>query len=138
ERAFFLKAIASILKDRKVELGELMALEMGKPFSQGIGEAEKCARVCEYYAENASGFLQDEPIKTEASECFVTFQPLGTVLAIMPWNFPFWQLFRFGAPALMAGNAALLSHAPNVTGCALEIESILHKAGIPKNLFRTI
>jgi succinate-semialdehyde dehydrogenase/glutarate-semialdehyde dehydrogenase len=138
ERASILNNIASILKKRKEELARLMALEMGKPLAQGQSEAEKCAWACEYYADHAAEFLQDEFIETDASESFVTFQPLGAVLAIMPWNFPFWQLFRFGAPALMAGNAVLLSHAPNVIGCALEIESILHEAGIPETLFRTI
>jgi succinate-semialdehyde dehydrogenase/glutarate-semialdehyde dehydrogenase len=138
ERASRLKNIAAILKDRQNELAELMAREMGKQLPQGRSEAEKCAWACEYYAENAADFLQDEPIESDASESFVTFPPLGTVLAIMPWNFPFWQLFRFGAPALMAGNAVLLSHAPNVSGCALEIESILHEAGVPNRLFRTL
>jgi succinate-semialdehyde dehydrogenase/glutarate-semialdehyde dehydrogenase len=138
ERGSRLKNIAAILKDRKKELAELMAREMGKPLPQGASEAEKCAWACDYYAENAADFLQNEPIETDASESFVTFRPLGTVLAIMPWNFPFWQLFRFGAPALMAGNAVLLSHAPNVNGCALEIESIMQKAGLPEHLFRTL
>lgn len=138
QRAVFLKKIAAILKDRKYELGELMAKEMGKPLPQGVSEAEKCAWVCEYYADNAASFLKNETIETDASQSYVTYNPLGTVLAIMPWNFPFWQLFRFAAPALMAGNAALLKHAPNVTGCALEIENIIHDAGIPKNVFRTV
>jgi len=138
ERAKILNRIAAALEDQKEEVAELMAREMGKPLPQGQSEAEKCAWVCEYYAEHAADFLQDESIQTDASESFVTFPPLGTVLAIMPWNFPFWQLFRFGAPALMAGNAAVLKHAPNVTGCALKIESILHEAGIPETLFRTI
>ncbi|MGK7370368.1 MAG: NAD-dependent succinate-semialdehyde dehydrogenase, partial [Candidatus Halalkalibacterium sp. M3_1C_030] len=138
QRAVFLKKIAAILKDRKNELGELMATEMGKPLPQGVSEAEKCAWVCEYYADNAALFLKNETIETDASQSYVTYNPLGTVLAIMPWNFPFWQLFRFAAPALMAGNAALLKHAPNVTGCALEIENIIHDAGIPKNVFRTV
>lgn len=138
ERAKRLRTVADILKGRKEELGELMALEMGKPLPQGIGEAEKCAWVCEYFAEKSSEFLQNEPIKTDAERSYVTFSPLGTVLAIMPWNFPFWQVFRFAAPALMAGNGTVLKHAPNVTGCALEIESIMHKGGIPDTLFRTV
>ncbi|NGP77052.1 NAD-dependent succinate-semialdehyde dehydrogenase [Balneolaceae bacterium YR4-1] len=138
ERATYLNNIADILKDRKRRLAELMAREMGKPLPQGVSEAEKCAWVCEYYAENAAQFLENEQIETDASQSYVSYNPLGTVLAIMPWNFPFWQLFRFAAPALMAGNAALLKHAPNVTGCALEIEKIIHKAGIPENLFRTV
>jgi len=138
ERAKHLRTIADILKSRKEKLGELMALEMGKPVPQGIGEAEKCAWVCDYFAEKSSEFLKNEPIETDAERSYVTFNPLGTILAIMPWNFPFWQVFRFAAPALMAGNGVVLKHAPNVTGCALEIESIMHKGGIPDTLFRTV
>lgn len=138
ERAEKLHKAAQILEDRKEEFAELMAREMGKPLPQGESESEKCGWVCEYYADNAEGFLQDQPIESDAEKSYVTFNPLGTVLAIMPWNFPFWQLFRFGAPALMAGNAAILKHAPNVTGCALAIEEVLHKAGIPEDLFRTV
>ncbi|NGP89977.1 NAD-dependent succinate-semialdehyde dehydrogenase [Fodinibius halophilus] len=138
ERADILNKAAQILRKRKSEFAELMAREMGKPLSQGESESEKCAWVCEYYAENAADFLADEYIETDADKSYVTFNPLGTVLAIMPWNFPFWQLFRFAAPALMAGNAAVLKHAPNVTGCALAIEELLHKAGIPRDLFRTV
>lgn len=138
QRAELLKKIAAILKDRKNKLGELMATEMGKPLPQGVSEAEKCAWVCEYYAKNAAAFLENEAIETDASKSYVTYNPLGTVLAIMPWNFPFWQLFRFAAPALMAGNAAILKHAPNVTGCALEIEDIILEAGVPKDVFRTV
>lgn len=137
-RAGYLRKIADILKERKHELADLMAREMGKPLSQGVGEAEKCAWVCEYYAENAQTFLQNDVIDTDATKSYVTFNPLGVVLAIMPWNFPFWQLFRFAAPALMAGNGAVLKHSENTTGCALEIEKIIHEAGIPKDLFRTI
>lgn len=138
QRAEVLRKAASLLKKYKEELARLMAREMGKPLSQGRSEAEKCAWVCKYYAENAEDFLSEEYIESDASESFVSFQPLGVVLAIMPWNFPFWQLFRFGAPALMAGNAAVLKHASNVSGCALKIESILHEAGVPENVFRTI
>lgn len=138
ERGEYLRKIASILKERKQELSELMAKEMGKPLAQGVSEAEKCAWVCEYYADNAESFLEDDVIETDASKSYVTFNPLGVVLAIMPWNFPFWQLFRFAAPALMAGNGAILKHSENTTGCALEIEKIIHDAGVPKELFRTI
>lgn len=138
ERGLLLQRTAEILEERKSEFAELMAREMGKPLAQGESEAKKCAWVCNYYAENTKQFLKDEFIKTDADKSYVTYNPLGTVLAIMPWNFPFWQLFRFGAPALMAGNAVILKHAPNVTGCALAIEEIMHEAGIPDNLFRTI
>lgn len=138
ERAEKLNAAAQLLRDRKQELAELMATEMGKPLAQGTSEVEKCAWVCEYYAEHAEAFLKDEIIESDASKSFVSFNPLGTVLAVMPWNFPFWQLFRFAAPALMAGNGAVLKHASNVPGCALKIESVLHEAGIPEDLFRTL
>lgn len=138
ERADVLQKAAAILKERSEELARLMGREMGKPLPQGESEAEKCAWVCEYYAEKAADFLAEEPIESDAQESFVSFQPLGVVLAIMPWNFPFWQLFRFAAPALMAGNAAVLKHASNVTGCALEIERILHQAGVPETVFRTL
>jgi succinate-semialdehyde dehydrogenase/glutarate-semialdehyde dehydrogenase len=137
-RSVNLNKIAKSLKENKQELGELMSTEMGKPLSQSIGEIEKCAWVCEYYAENAEDLLSDDSVETDASKSYVTFNPLGTVLSIMPWNFPFWQLFRFAAPALMAGNAVILSHSENVTGCALEIEKIIHTSGIPADLFRTI
>lgn len=137
-RGSYLNEIAGILREQKEELGRLMAEEMGKPLQQGIGEAEKCAWVCEYYAKHAEDFLKDDPVQTGASKSYVTFNPLGVVLAIMPWNFPFWQLFRFAAPALMAGNGAVLKHSENTTGCALKIEEIIHEAGIPKDLFRTI
>lgn len=138
DRASLLSNVADVLQERKAELAELMTREMGKPLPQGESEIEKCAWVCNYYADNAADFLADEPIETDAEKSYVTFNPLGTVLAIMPWNFPFWQLFRFAAPALMAGNAAILKHSSNVTGCALVIEEILHQAGIPEPLFRTI
>lgn len=138
QRAPYLNKIAELLRDRKEHLAEMMAEEMGKPLKQGRSEAEKCAWVCEYYAEHAKKFLENHQVDTDASKSYVTYNPLGTVLAIMPWNFPFWQLFRFAAPALMAGNAALLKHSENVTGCALEIENIIHEAGVPKDLFRTL
>ncbi|MDX1617802.1 MAG: NAD-dependent succinate-semialdehyde dehydrogenase, partial [Balneolaceae bacterium] len=138
ERAKRLNAVAKRLKSDSDELAELMAREMGKPLPQGISEAEKCAWVCDYYAEHAESFLSNRPVETDASASYITYNPLGTVLAIMPWNFPFWQVFRFGAPALMAGNAVILKHAPNVTGCALAIESLLHESGVPNALFRTV
>ncbi|MFV1884419.1 MAG: NAD-dependent succinate-semialdehyde dehydrogenase [Balneola sp.] len=137
-RAPYLMKIASLLLEQKEELAALMAKEMGKPLAQGIGEIEKCAWVCEFYAKKAGKFLERKFVKTEANRSYVTFEPLGTVLAIMPWNFPFWQLFRFGAPALMAGNAVILKHAEVTTGCALKIEEIIHNSGISSDLFRTI
>ncbi len=135
ERAEPLKKAGEILRKHAEQYGELMAKEMGKPLAQGTAEAEKCAWACEYYAEHAARFLAPEPAETDASKSFVAFEPLGTVLAIMPWNFPFWQVFRFAAPALMAGNAAVLKHASNVFGCALAIEEIFRAAGFPKGLF---
>lgn len=138
ERAALLRKAADLLKSNKEEYAELMAYEMGKPLSQGVSESEKCAWVCNYYADHAETFLENELIESDADKSYITYNPLGTVLAIMPWNFPFWQLFRFAAPALMAGNAAILKHASNVSGCALAIEDLLHDAGIPESLFRTI
>src|SRR5437660_7598191 len=115
-----------------------MALEMGKPIVQGEAEVEKCASVCDYYAEHAEAFLADQPRETDASRSYVRFEPLGLVLAIMPWNFPFWQVFRFAAPALMAGNSAILKHASNVPQCALAIERVFSEAGAPGGLFQTL
>ncbi len=138
ERSLLLQRAAELLEENKEKYAKLMAREMGKPLAEGVSEIEKCAWVCDYYADNTADFLEEEVIKSDASKSYVTFNPLGTVLAIMPWNFPFWQLFRFGAPALMAGNAVILKHAPNVTGCALAIEDLMHEAGIPDNLFRTV
>jgi succinate-semialdehyde dehydrogenase / glutarate-semialdehyde dehydrogenase len=129
---------ANILLKKEEEFSRLMSLEMGKPISQSRAEVKKCSWVCEYYAENAEKFLSDEVIETDASKSFVTFQPLGIVLAVMPWNFPFWQVFRFAAPGLMAGNGGILKHASNVSGCALAIEEVFREAGFPENLFRTI
>ena len=137
-RSDLLLNVAKNLRIKKEELAFLMALEMGKPIHGGRAEIEKCADVCEYYAQNAEQFLKDELVDTDASKSYVSFQPLGIVLAIMPWNFPFWQVFRFLAPALMAGNAALLKHASNVSGCAVEIEKIIFESGFPENLFRTL
>ncbi|MEJ2052754.1 MAG: NAD-dependent succinate-semialdehyde dehydrogenase [Calditrichaceae bacterium] len=138
ERALLMKKAALLLKDKAEDFGRLMTHEMGKPLKSGIAEAEKCAWVCEYYAENAEKFLQPENIKTDAAKSFVTFEPLGVVLAIMPWNFPFWQVFRFAAPGLMAGNGAILKHASNVSGCGLAIEGIFKEAGFPEHLFTTL
>jgi succinate-semialdehyde dehydrogenase/glutarate-semialdehyde dehydrogenase len=137
-KASLMKKAAEVLRDHRQEYAELMAREMGKPVSGGRAEIEKCAWVCEYYAEHAKSFLANQLIETDASKSFVTFQPLGVVLAVMPWNFPFWQVFRFAAPGLMAGNAGVLKHASNVTGCALAIEEVFREAGFPEHLFRTL
>jgi len=137
-RSDLMKNAAKVLRKNSDEYASLMTIEMGKPIVQSRAEVEKCAWVCEYYAENAERFLTDEIIKTDAAKSFISYQPLGIVLAIMPWNFPFWQVFRFAAPNLMAGNAGLLKHASNVSGCALAIEDVFRKAGFPENLFRTI
>lgn len=138
ERASHLVKVSEILKRDKRKLAELITLEMGKPILQSIAEVEKCAWVCDYYAESGERFLSDELIQTDASKSYVSFQPLGVILAIMPWNFPFWQVFRFAAPSLMAGNTAVLKHSSNVSGCALAIEDIFNEAGFIENTFRTI
>ncbi len=138
ERASLMRGAAGVLRRGAPDLSTLMALEMGKPVRQGRAEVEKCALVCEYYAEHAARFLEPETVATDARRSFVTFQPLGVVLAVMPWNFPFWQVFRFAAPALMAGNAGLLKHASNVCGCALAIEDVFTKAAFPRGIFRTL
>ena len=137
-RSSLMKRVAETLRRRKSEFAKLMADEMGKPLAQGNAEVDKCAWVCDYYADNAESHLADDVIKTESSRSYVAFEPLGVVLAIMPWNFPFWQVYRFAAPALMAGNAGLLKHASNVPGCALAIESAFEQAGFPADVFRTL
>ena len=138
ERAERLRVAARILRERKDAYARTMALEMGKPLAQGVGEAEKCAWACEYYADQGEGFLAPQPRTTDASKSYVRFDALGSVFAIMPWNFPFWQVFRFAAPALVAGNAGILKHAPNVSRCALEIEQVFREAGFPDGLFRAV
>ena len=135
ERAGVLRRAAALLRKDRDRHAALMAAEMGKPVVQGRSEAEKCAWVCEYFAEHAGRFLAPEPVETDASRSYVAFPPLGVVLAVMPWNFPYWQVFRFAAPALMAGNAGVLKHASNVTGCALEIGRVFREAGAPDGLF---
>ncbi len=138
ERSVLMFNAAALLRKKKNEYAEILTLEMGKPITQAIAEVEKCAWVCEYYAGNARKILSEEIIETDAAESYVRFDPLGIVLAVMPWNFPFWQVFRFAAPALMAGNAGLLKHASNVPMSALAIEEIFSDAGFPKNIFRTL
>ncbi|HEX7720601.1 MAG TPA: aldehyde dehydrogenase family protein, partial [Pyrinomonadaceae bacterium] len=137
DRAAMMNRAAEILESEKKSFARTMTLEMGKPINAAIQEAEKCAWVCRYYAENAERHLIDEHVATNATRSFVRFQPLGVVLAVMPWNFPFWQVFRFAAPALMAGNTALLKHASNVPQCALAIEDIFSRAGFPEGAFQT-
>ncbi|NNJ53976.1 MAG: NAD-dependent succinate-semialdehyde dehydrogenase [Ignavibacteriaceae bacterium] len=137
-RSKLMQKAANVLAENIDEYSKLMTDEMGKPIVQSRSEVEKCAWVCEYYAENAEKFLTDEIIKTDASKSYVSFQPFGVVLAVMPWNFPFWQVFRFAVPNLMAGNGGILKHASNVSGCALAIEDVFRKAGFPDHIFRTI
>ncbi len=138
ERSALMNKVADLLEERKERLALLMSKEMGKILPEGRSEAEKCAWVCRYYAENAEQFLLDKPLKSDASKSYVSYQPLGVLLAIMPWNFPFWQVFRFAAPSLMAGNTALLKHASNVPGCALAIEELFRDAGFPESAFQTL
>ncbi len=138
QRTQWLNQVAQILADDSEQFGKLMTLEMGKTLVSAIAEVEKCALVCRYYAEHAVKFLADVPAQTDASRSFVRYQPLGPVLAVMPWNFPFWQVFRFAAPTLMAGNVGLLKHASNVPQCALAIEAIFRAAGFPPDAFQTL
>jgi succinate-semialdehyde dehydrogenase/glutarate-semialdehyde dehydrogenase len=138
ERARLMRKSAEILRELKDDLARLMATEMGKPLAQGAAEAQKCAWVCDYYADHAEAMLRDEVIETDATRSLVAFEPLGVVLAVMPWNFPLWQVYRFAAPALMAGNVGVLKHASNVPGCALAIEAIFSQAGFPHGAFRAL
>ena len=138
DRSAWLVRAAEILEAEKDDFARMMTMEMGKPIKGSIGETEKCAWVCRYYAENAERHLNDMAVETDATRSYVHFQPLGPVLAVMPWNFPFWQVFRFAAPALMAGNVGLLKHASNVPQCALAIEDIFRRAGFPDGAFQTL
>ena len=138
ERANRMRRAGELLDDRKEAYGRLLTTEMGKPIKAAIAEVQKCALVCHYYAEHAAAHLADEHVKTEAYETFIRYQPLGPVLAVMPWNFPFWQVFRFAAPALMAGNVGLLKHASNVPQSALAIEEVLREAGFDRDEFQTL
>ena len=138
ERSRMMLRAAEILESEKQQFGRTMTTEMGKPLKAAIGEAEKCAWVCRYYAENAERHLADQIVETNAKKSYVHFQPLGPVLAVMPWNFPFWQVFRFAAPALMAGNVGLLKHSSNVPQSALAIEEIFARAGFPQGVFQTL
>jgi succinate-semialdehyde dehydrogenase / glutarate-semialdehyde dehydrogenase len=138
ERRDLMLGAATLLRSRRTEFALLAATEMGKPLAEAEAEVDKCALTCDFYAENAQQFLADERVETEADKSLVVFEPIGVVLAIMPWNFPFWQVVRFAAPALMAGNGALLKHSPNVSGCALAIEQLFLDAGFPPGLFATL
>jgi succinate-semialdehyde dehydrogenase / glutarate-semialdehyde dehydrogenase len=138
ERARLLTGAARLLRERRDRYATLVTREMGKPIAEAHAEIDKCAWTCELYAEQAAGFLAPEPVETAADDSFAAYEPLGVVLAIMPWNFPFWQVTRFAAPALMAGNGGLLKHAPNVSGCALAFQEVLQDAGFPDGLFRTL
>jgi succinate-semialdehyde dehydrogenase/glutarate-semialdehyde dehydrogenase len=138
ERSALMNRAAEILEKEKNQLGELMTVEMGKPIAAAIAEAEKCATACRYYAERAGGFLADENVVVKDGRAWIAYQPIGPVLAVMPWNFPFWQVFRFAAPALMAGNVGILKHASNVPQCALAIEDIFRRAGFANGVFQTL
>jgi len=138
ERSNLMHKVADKLREDVEEFSKLITLEMGKPIKESRAEVEKCAWVCDYYAENADTFLENEIIETDASKSYIAYDPIGVVFAIMPWNFPFWQVFRFLVPTLTAGNTALLKHASNVSGCALAVEKILQDVGFPKNVFRTL
>ncbi|HEY6265608.1 MAG TPA: NAD-dependent succinate-semialdehyde dehydrogenase [Candidatus Acidoferrum sp.] len=138
ERARLMLKAAAILESEKETFARMMTIEMGKTFRSAVDEALKCAWVCRYYAENAERYLADEIVETAASRSYISYQPLGPVLAVMPWNFPFWQVLRFAAPALMAGNVGLLKHASIVPQCALMIENLFHRAGFPEGAFQTL
>jgi succinate-semialdehyde dehydrogenase / glutarate-semialdehyde dehydrogenase len=138
KRADLLRSVAKILHERKESLARTITLEMGKSIHESRSEVEKCAKCCEYYSEQGEEFMKSELISSDAKKSFIAFEPLGAVFAIMPWNFPFWQVIRFAAPTLMAGNVVLLKHAPNVTGCAKELESIFLEAGTSENIFQTL
>ncbi|MDQ2714620.1 MAG: NAD-dependent succinate-semialdehyde dehydrogenase [Chloroflexota bacterium] len=138
QRSALFHRVAGYLRDHKDELARTATLEMGKPIAEAEAEVEKCAWNCEFYADNAEKFLADEPVATNARESYISFQPLGVILALMPWNFPYWQVFRFAAPSMMAGNTAVLKHASNVSRCALEIERSFRECGFPHGAFRTV
>jgi succinate-semialdehyde dehydrogenase/glutarate-semialdehyde dehydrogenase len=138
DRAAYLVAVAKGLRDGREDFGRLITSEMGKPLAEALGEIDKCAWNCEYVAEHAGQFLADEHVITSATQSWISYEPLGVVLAVMPWNFPFWQVLRFACAALIAGNTAMLKHAPNVTGCALAIEALFTDAGLPEGVFNTV
>jgi acyl-CoA reductase-like NAD-dependent aldehyde dehydrogenase len=138
ERAALVRRAGALLRERKQRYGALITAEMGKPIAEAEAEVEKCAWNCDFYADNAAAFLAPEPVTTNAAESYIEYEPLGVILAVMPWNFPFWQVLRFAAPALMAGNTCVLKHASNVPQCALAIEEVFRDAGLPSGCFRTL
>jgi succinate-semialdehyde dehydrogenase / glutarate-semialdehyde dehydrogenase len=138
QRSQMMQNLAIVLRSNREQLARLMAQEMGKVMYEGVAEIEKCAWVCDYYAANAEDFLGNEHIESDFNHSYVSYQPLGTILAVMPWNFPFWQVFRFAAPVVMAGNTAVLKHAGNVPGCAMAIEDLFRESGFPENVFRSL
>ncbi|ODT12211.1 MAG: NADP-dependent succinic semialdehyde dehydrogenase [Microbacterium sp. SCN 70-18] len=138
ERAALLRGLGRLLRDEAEAHATLISREMGKPVTEALAEVRKCALTCDYYADHVEEFLADQPVQTEASASYVTYEPLGVVLAVMPWNFPYWQVIRFAAPTLAAGNGGLLKHASNVTGCALAIADVIRRAGFPDALFQTL
>src|SRR5690349_3852398 len=138
DRKRWLTSAADILEDERDRLGAIMTLEMGKPIAAARSEAAKCATACRYYVEHGERLLADEPVDAGAGRAFIRYQPIGPVLAVMPWNFPFWQVFRFAAPALMAGNVGLLKHASNVPQCAMAIEEVIRRAGFPADVFQAL
>ncbi|HYC85033.1 MAG TPA: aldehyde dehydrogenase family protein, partial [Chryseosolibacter sp.] len=137
-RAERLHRAGQLLRSDKDRLALLIAQEMGKVVAEASAEVEKCANACDFYAQHGEQFLKDQPVSTEAAKSIITYQPIGPVLAIMPWNFPFWQVFRFAVPALMAGNTGLLKHAANVCGCSLAIENIFREADFPEGVFQSL
>lgn len=138
DRSVCMYKLAELLKSEVDSIAKIMTTEMGKPIKEARREVLKCSSGCEYYAEHSADFLKDEPVETKGKRSFITFDPLGVILCIMPWNYPLWQVVRFAAPALMAGNGVLLKHAPNVPGCALAFETLIEKAGFPKGIFRSL
>ncbi len=138
DRSKLMVKAGQVLRDNVEEYAKMITMEMGKPIMESRGEVNKCAWVCDYYAENTAEFLADEIIKTDAQKSFVKHEPIGCVFAVMPWNFPFWQVFRFAAPTLMAGNTGMLKHAPNVFGCAEQIAGVFKKAGFPEGVFQNL
>ncbi|PZR19370.1 MAG: hypothetical protein DI539_14175 [Flavobacterium psychrophilum] len=138
ERVNFIKTLGFVLTKQQQLLAETCTLEMGKPIKQAIAEVQKCGILCEYYAENAESFLVSKAMKSDAGESFVTYEPLGVILGVMPWNFPYWQVFRFAVPAILAGNTVLVKHASNVAGCAKLLEDIFLEAGFPKGVYQNL